>query len=368
MTIPTQYYVDPGATVDTGSGTVGSPWGPRSAGSKPAVQHALDTITQDTTNGDQINVKTGTADTLAAAITLSTYGTPNQAYPLIIRGYATAANDGGQGDIDGAGTYTIHAGNTSVHWIDMHLHNVGANRVLTLLNYSMALRCEISAGTGTANYGIYTGSYAQIHGCHIHDIQGYGVYCGAGGVICRDCYFKNDGTYDFTGAIRLFRMGHAINNIISIDGASKGIVGNNCYGSIIANNSILSAGGTGKGIEIPNASRIMAIVENNLVEGFSTGGGVGIEMTTGTINGGSMRGNAVYNCVTPYVGVTEDDYIMGIEADGAEADNETLGASPFAKSGAIPTDFTDADFWTDLFAYFAPVDTGNVHGGAYRGE
>ena len=55
----TNYYVDPGSGSDvTGTGTVGSPWA--------SVQHALDNITRDATNGDQINIKAGTADVLSS--------------------------------------------------------------------------------------------------------------------------------------------------------------------------------------------------------------------------------------------------------------------------------------------------------------
>ena len=38
-------------------------------------------------------------------------------------------------------------------------------------------------------------------------------------------------------------------------------------------------------------------------------------------------------------------------------DNETLSATPFDKSGS--------DTFANRYTYFAPVDTGNVRGGAY---
>jgi len=57
--------------------------------------------------------------------------------------------------------------------------------------------------------------------------------------------------------------------------------------------------------------------------------------------------NALYNNTTHY---TLNDAI-------SIGDNEELGASPFAKSGA--------DTFANRFTYFAPVDTGNVIGGAY---
>ena len=84
----TNYYVDPGSGSDvTGTGTVGSPWA--------SVQHALDNITRDATNGDQINIKAGTADVLSSPLTLATYGTTSATAPLSFRGYTSAAEDGG---------------------------------------------------------------------------------------------------------------------------------------------------------------------------------------------------------------------------------------------------------------------------------
>ena len=92
----TNYFVDPAAgSDDTGDGSIGTPWA--------SVQHALDSITRDATNGDQVNIKSGTADVLAATLDLTTYGTPTATAPLVLRGYTSAANDGGVGVLSGGG-------------------------------------------------------------------------------------------------------------------------------------------------------------------------------------------------------------------------------------------------------------------------
>jgi hypothetical protein len=49
---------------------------------------------------------------------------------------------------------------------------------------------------------------------------------------------------------------------------------------------------------------------------------------------------------------------MGVADDIENLDNESLGATPFAKSGS--------DTFANRFVYFAPADTGNVYGGAIQ--
>lgn len=87
----TEYYIDPAIDANSGTGTIGDPFGD--------LQYALDTVTRDGTNGDRFNVKAGTAEVLTAALSLATYGTPTEAAPLVIQGYTSAAG----GDAGGRG-------------------------------------------------------------------------------------------------------------------------------------------------------------------------------------------------------------------------------------------------------------------------
>ena len=91
----TNYYVDPAINANSGTGTLGDPFGD--------LQYALNTITRNATDGDRINIKAGTAEVMAAAISLTTYGTPAQAAPLIFQGYTSAQGDGGIGEINNGG-------------------------------------------------------------------------------------------------------------------------------------------------------------------------------------------------------------------------------------------------------------------------
>ena len=54
---------------------------------------------------------------------------------------------------------------------------------------------------------------------------------------------------------------------------------------------------------------------------------------------------------------TTDEDLPAGEILYNDGDNESLGSSPFAKSGA--------DTFANRFTYFAPNDVGNVRGGAY---
>jgi hypothetical protein len=112
----------------------------------------------------------------------------------------------------------------------------------------------------------------------------------------------------------------------------------------------LSAGGTGVGIEIANNNAIHSAVYGNLVEGFSGSGGKGFSFGfTDAKHKAVLAYNAVYNCTTAYNNTWGQVSLL--------EDNETLGASPFAKSGS--------DTFANRFTYFAPVDTGNVHDGVF---
>ncbi len=86
------YFIDPQSGNDTtGDGSIGTPW--------KTLQKGID----NAAGGDQINVKDSAADVLAAAIDWTSgwsAGTSRDA-PLIIRGYTSAENDGGIGEIDG---------------------------------------------------------------------------------------------------------------------------------------------------------------------------------------------------------------------------------------------------------------------------
>jgi hypothetical protein len=337
MTAPTQYYVDASLGSDTGDGSKSTPWG-RASGS--VVQYALDTITRDPTDGDQINVKSGSTDTLGAALDVATnYGTPTQAAPLLIKGYTTDENDGGIGVIDGAATYAIYVAQADhIHLADLHMQNCGSvGDMIKLGNNCSVINCEVDNHTG--NNAVKVTSYCLVAGCHIHNVASTGIVLATGSQAYRNRVLDG-ATNQLAWGIGVEGLGAAvIENIIHVSGSSDGIKYRT--GSFICGNSIFSDGtSTGEGIT-QDGTVIPNLIANNMVEGFNDTGGDGFQVASSGVM--YMDGNAAQDNTTDY-NVTTGRIFNG------DADNEELSASPF-------TDATNDDF--------SPVDTGNVKEGTY---
>lgn len=343
MADPTEVYVDPNIAADSGAGTSGDPYGD--------IQYALNQVTRDSTNGNRFNIKSGTDEILSAALDLDTYGPPAFASPLVFQGYTSTAGDGGIGGISGNGTYGVWALSVDgVHFANMHCHNCGSANILDFGaagNYCTVSDCEINNSSGDGVF--YNTNYGTVQQSNIHDIGGFGVRSKAGANIANN-YFAN-GTKKFSVAIRLGGTGDlAFRNVISIGGTSVGI-DTISFNNRIISNSILSVLGSVQGILIKNGSvPLNALIINNLVEGFTETGGIGIEFAaTGTAAAANFSSNGVYDCLTNYRDPDKTAW--------EQSDNESLGASPFTKSGS--------DTFANRFTYFSPVNTGNVRGGAY---
>lgn len=308
MGTPTQYYVDPAIAGNSGTGTIGDPYGD--------LQFALNSVTRDATNGDQFNVKAGTSEILASALTLATYGTPTATAPLIIRGYTSAADDGGIGVVSGNGSVACFTGSPAhTKLVNMRFTNTGSNVVITLGAGALVLACEIDTSTGG---GISAGAGGAIIGNFIHNTTGSGV--------SSNCFvygntFRNE-TNDFTQAINV-TGGGALFNIIDIDGASHGILisSSNVFCMF---NSIFSNGGTGNGIRQNNTGHTSLVILNNTVEGFSGVGGIGVLLAGQNID--ISGAHLAYNNTTSYSITGDVNVSLGT--------NDTAGASPFTNAGS----------------------------------
>jgi hypothetical protein len=326
MGAPTNYYVDPSLDADTGNGAINTPFGD--------LQYCLNTITRDAVNGDQVNVKAGTAEVLAAALDFSSYGAAASVAPFILKGYTTAANDGGLGEIDinGEARLTASASLNYIICADLELYN-STSRLL-----SGGLGCSASGiwGHGSVNgFGFSSGSVVE--NCRIEGMEGgWGLLVSTGATINGN-YFANIGTDRFSFVIRLSGSEpHVISrNIMYLDGASSGIEADALAVSM-CQNSIFSNGGTGIGIEITD---IMDQVVGNIVEGFSGVGGIGIDDSATSGFKGAFANNAAYNNTADYSG------LHGFAAQTGDG-NLTLTASPFAKIGT-------GNAYADRAAWFA---------------
>ena len=327
-----EIYVDPSIAGDSGSGTIGDPYGD--------LEYAIVQSTFDTTNGTRVNIKTGATEVLAAQLLTSLNDTsvsaawnPFENRPLIFQGYTATAGDGGIGDISGGGAVSILDDTTTksyTHFVDLKLHNTGANSIFDSAGYCAVIGCEIYDSQGS--FGIEMTTQGDVIDCYIHDCDGVAVAT-TGRV--SNCYFdvgSGTNTYMITGGGTFQR------NIIVVSGTTSGILA--FQDGVITNNSIWSDGGSGTGIYVIG-SQVPDTIANNLVEGFSSGTGISYA-GAGTTQVKITGGNAVYNCSTGYVAAGRGpvrDY----------GDDETLTASPF-------TDAANGDF--------SPVDTGNVKEGA----
>ncbi len=328
------------------------------------VQGALDLTTRNATDGDRINVKAGTADTLDATLDYTTYGTPTNVAQLTIQGYTTSAGDGGIGEIDGAATYSICTAWTYVNFIDMKLGNTGSADVLDFDNYSTAINCEIHTNSG---FGIDCVGNNLILGCWFRALTGAQAIDNSANVRVMYCYFDVAVT---TSVIDGGAGSIILGNIIDISGADTSVIGINCastFMSVIGNSLYCGNANTLQGIV---ATSYGALVLNNIIEGWSGAGGDGIETTAYNAFVGA---NAVYNCTNAYT-------LTAAKLNYAIAPNDTVtGSSPFVNAGTSDFDINGTVTGVTEDAY--PVggfrgnssvankaDKGAVQAGAGTGE
>lgn len=332
MAAPTEIYVDPSIDGNSGAGTVGDPYGD--------LAYALTSMTYDSTNGNRINIKEGDDEVLTATLTLGF--TPDDEAPLIFQGYESTAGDGGIGGISGDGTYGIMTGNqSSVSFIDLHLHNCGSATILEIGNYTLVQNCEVD---NTSGNGIEVNNRGLVIGCHVHNIGDAGIYLINQTGIAMWNYLKNDGANDFNDAIEMGNSGtEAHYNIISIDGASNGIrIGG--LRTRVFHNSIYSPSGTGSGIYLSATNRNEGLyVAGNVIAGFDGSGGELFDFLSSGTKQIGFADNAADGTYTE----PEAHYL---------SNNEASLSTPFALSGS--------DTFANRLTYFEPADVGNVLNGA----
>jgi hypothetical protein len=334
-TTPTHWYVDPSIAGDSGTGTVGDPYGD--------LQYALNTLTPTTTGGDQINIKAGTAEVLAAALVLSTYGVPSLLRPLIFRGYTSAANDGGIGGINGNGFSLFGAGTWDLNTLFRDMDLDGNNSAVSLSSGNKNVNfhsCEIhnsTAGLGSGNTSIYIN-------CYFHDCSSLRMFTSSGNFF--GCGFFDVSGEKVTTGDMLYMPRSVLNCIFyrtetlpAMDLGASSFVH-----SPVAGNVFFADGGT-IGIKSGGGSWGVNIF-GNLFEGWST---AGIDATAFPTRYHRIFNNAFHNCTATIINVNS----------AVDTDNESLGSTPFAKSGAAT--------WTNRKLYWEPVSGGNVIAGALIG-
>ncbi len=321
-------------------GTVSLPWN--------TVQHALKYTTQDTTNGDLINIKAGATDTLIATWAIATdYGSPTFTTPLTFRGYTSTSGDGGIGVISGGGSVAIVSEGAldSVIFADLRLTNTDSNTIITLDIKCAFINCEIDTCSGS---GVFVDDNAQFINCYFHDITGnYAIEANtSSSCIVYGCIIISGVT---NAGITVGSGSSVINNIIKLTttNGAEGIVFSD--NTLIANNSIFATAGTGNGIG-GLAGRDGVSVLNNIAEGFVGVGGAGYSGSS-TDHWTAWGHNAAFNN-------TEGDERSG---SGTETmvdlggDDIPLAASPFTAPGS-----NDFSVGTEVKATAMPNFTGGA--------
>ena len=314
----TQYYVDPAIAGNSGTGTIGDPFGD--------LQYALDTVGagvgRNAVDGDQFNIKAGTAEILAASLTLATYGTPTSSGPLILRGYTAAANDGGMGEID-CGGFTMWAASTLDYIIMayLELHTFGNNDGVYLDDYITLFNCEIHKGASapTSKSLVRVDQYAYVSSCYVHD-PGTTGNClrtgGSGSSIFGNYVVQNAVSY----GILVVSSSAAFNIVLCSNAQASGIAGAN--GAAITNNIVYNTvAGTANGLN-HGSSTGNTLISNNIVVGWSGVGGIGIRGQSELV---ALGYNAFYNNTNNYA-LADVVFIDG------RANDVALAADPFTNA------------------------------------
>lgn len=261
----TQVYVDPAIAGNSGTGTIGDPYGD--------LQYALNTQARDAANGDQFNIKVGTSE--FGAISLTTYGTPTYAAPLVIRGYTATANDGGRATLDGSGAAIINEAKDFINLIDLRFTNCGANTPVTIRHYCLVEGCQFDSATG--NQFMYIQRQSVVDRCYfVGSPAARALYCDSASV--RGCYFNIASGVPAIYTVNTARPFSAFGNVILLTHASgRGIYLDDGY-NMVANNVIYSSAASAANMFGISAGANVDSLEvwNNIIVGFEGATNVGI--------------------------------------------------------------------------------------------
>lgn len=377
----TQNYVDYGAGNDTtGDGSIGTPW--------KTLQKAFDTLTRNTTGGNQVNLKAGTAHVNAAALDLTTFvagGALSSAAPLILRGYTSAANDGGMGEIDcGGATMWADATLDNIAMIDLEMHTFGNNNGIVLDDSISIYRCRIHKGASSpeSKNAISLSQYAHIIGCCVYDYDYVGISVDDYSVIAYNyiydivnpgavCYGIND-----NNASVLFVFGNVIlGNQTQFTGIQ--LIGSGVNRYVQANVVYNLQAGTNTAIAIGNsATEAASLVQNNIIVGQSGAGGTAILSASVTSPSFIIGNNAFYNntanyslSVNPLVDLTANDVALAADpfTDAANGDFSLTAAAKAALAGkGWPTSYLGAHANTVPNLNIGPIQMAASAGGGGR--
>ena len=336
----TDYYVDPlGGSDITGDGL-------SDATAWQTIQHALNSVTRNLTDGDRFNIKAGAEVVFTAAIDYTTYTTPSPAAPLIYQGYSSAAGDGGIAEIDLGGN---NLSQSAVHLADLKIRNAGSGTNGFLVSNACATNVWFSDSSAQSGVSLNQGSAYR---CVFSDLTGTQAIRASTSAHITGCYFGLSASESPTNyAIRTVNPQVVTHNCFKLETGITAISITKDAQNISYNSILQTGPKAGTGFLAP-FNKYGHRINGNIIEGFATG----FDWDTQTEPLGHAYENAAYNNTTNYDSTFIGPYYR---------DNETLSASAFAKSGSITLSkfvSDNAGFWADVATYFEPQDTGNVFG------
>lgn len=346
MAAPTDWYVDPvnGSNSNGGTSLVDA-W--------LTFSYAAATVAASpSADGDRINLRNNAVHTLTAAVPLSTYA-PSISKPFIVRGFTDTIGDGGRAVIDGDGkTYGISNTGSVVNytsWKDLKIQDVSvaaaSGYVLRVGNseFDNVWFDDCAAGyIGATSVGLH------FHNCAFTNNPGAGegiVLPGTGTVIDRCFFAGNSKPCVYASAVNSVFVRNCIFNTNNQNGVETW---GDCVLVVVDSCSFFDSTGTTRSGVSLHANTSHSTVRDCLFEGYSGTGGSGIDASNSGTRGrtlASIENNSFYNCASSVENLNDEIAIY--------TGNETLGASPFAKSGSA----TDPD---NAATYYAPQDTGSV--------
>lgn len=335
------FYVDLALDSDTGTGTPGDPYG--------RMQYALDNETRSTTDINVMNCKG--SGSLAAALSLATFGTPSNSAPLLICGYTATAFDGGRATINDNGHGVLVGGTEDyIGFQDITFvkGSTGSqDYFLNIDNSGACVRCEFDGnGNATAGTLVHVDNYYLFVDCYFHDFTGTTV------VNANTSHFRGC-TFDVAPS------SFVIDNVTGCVSGCKFLLPASSGASAIdltdnaiirGNTIVCQGGGTGAGIAIISGADPLEITDNH-IEGFSGAGGRGF----GAHSNATLKvfgGNSTHDCTTDNEWATTGEVW------------HDLGDHHFALASSPLTDAPNLDFTPSGDLVDGALPTFTLDGGA----
>lgn len=368
-----QWYVDPVSGNDTtGDGT-------SDATAWKTIQKVLTSFTQNTSDGDIINLKSNGTHTLTANLNWSGI-TYNVVYPICFRGYDSTAQDRGVATVELDGYTFINSSSANfMKFKDLVFKNTGTgsgalftfgydaffdncsfddfdtgsstNSVVkagaTANEKMVFVNCTFTNINGRAISSI--GPQAFVTNCTFTDINGHAIYASTYQIFITRCYFYNSGSKTIDSAIYFSNIEKPIAtyNIFNLDSTSTAITGDaTVQGMQIEHNTFFTSG-SGTGI-VHSTNNYGGVVDNNIFEGWNIAADYG---NANNFMGASISNNHFYDNSTDIDSTANRTFM--IQDDNFLA----AGGSVLSKSGS--------NTYANRLTYFEPI--GDAVGGASDG-